>query len=122
MTGRAFPSDPRPRLKPRQEAEPADTGGMDFVAYARNLVARIAQSGWRPVFGWGGGLMLLNALHFAYIEAPRLGIVLTDGYYTGLNIALAAFLGAFVARGIEKAAERHQGSPTGGLVNRAAVS
>lgn len=67
---------------------------MDYIAlrdYARNLLGRIASSGWRPVFGWGGGFMLLSALHFAYIEAPRASIVLTDGYYTGLNLALAAF-------------------------------
>lgn len=98
---------------------------MGFIAlldYARNLLGRLATSGWRPLFGWGGGLMLLSAVKFAYVDAPRLGVDLTDSYYNGLNVCLGLFLGAFVARGLEKAAERHQGSPTGGLVNNQAIS
>jgi hypothetical protein len=106
---------------------------MDFIAlrdYARNLVGRIATSGWRPLFGWGGGFMLLCALKFAYMDAPLQGIGLPDGYYMGLNTCLGLFLGAFVARGVEKHMERANRpgaappytAPSGGLTNNEAIS
>lgn len=98
---------------------------MDFLQianYARHLAAKLATSGWRPLFGWGGGLMLLGALKFAYIDAPMAGIGLPGEYYMGLNTALGLFLGAFVARGVEKHLERGATtSPTGGLVNNHAI-
>ena len=98
---------------------------MNFIAlrdYARNLLGKLATSGWRPLFGWGGGLMLLCAVKFAYMDAPMAGIGLPGEYYMGLNTALGLFLGAFVARGVEKAIERGQtASPTGGLVNNDAI-
>lgn len=86
--------------------------------YARNLLGRIASSGWRPVFGWGGGVMLLNALHFALVGAPRAGITLDGSYYNFLLGALGLFIGAFVARTVDKHLER-QAAP---LVNQAAIS
>lgn len=104
--------------------------GMDLLTvtnYARGLLAKLAQSGWRPLFGWLGGLTLLIALKFAYITAPLEGIGLPGEYYMGLNTALGLFLGAFVARGIEKhmergGAARAEPSPSGGLVNNQAIS
>lgn len=71
--------------------------------------------------------MLLGALKMAYIDAPMAGIQLGGDYYMGLNAALGLFLGAFVARGVEKHMERRAGvqsapSPTGGLVNNGAIS
>ena len=100
---------------------------MDFIAlrdYARNLLGKLATSGWRPIFGWGGGLMLLSAIKFAYIDAPVAGLQLADADYNGLNVALGLFIGAFVARGVEKAINNQAAptSPTGGLVNNAAIA
>jgi len=101
---------------------------MDFIAlrdYARNLLGKLATSGWRPLFGWGGGFMLLCALKFAYMDAPMACIGLPGEYYMGLNTCLGLFLGAFVARGVEKHMERGprtQQAPGGGLVNNEAIS
>jgi len=100
---------------------------LQITAYVRGLLAKLAQSGWRPIFGWGGGLMLLGALKFAYMDAPMAGVALSDGYYTGLNTALGLFLGAFVARGVEKHMQNRSEAapyvaPTGGAVNNAAIS
>lgn len=89
--------------------------------YLRNLLARMSQSGWRPFFGWGGGSILLLALKFAYIDAPLRGLVLGGDYYMGLNTVLGIFIGAFVARGVEKHLERQTPAPGGGLVNPAAI-
>lgn len=66
--------------------------------------------------------MLLGALKFAYIDAPMAGIALPGEYYMGLNTALGLFLGAFVARGVEKHLERNGPVPGGGLVNPAAIT
>ena len=93
--------------------------------YARGLLGKIATSGWRPLFGWGGGFMLLAALKFAYMDAPAAGIQLSDGYYNGLNMCLGLFLGAFVARGVEKymaQGPRAEPAPGGGLVNQEAIT
>lgn len=84
--------------------------------YIRGLVARLAQGGWRPFFGWGGGLVMLWALKFAYVDAPLQGVALPDGYYTGLNTALTIFIGAFIARAVEKVVTQN-----GGLVNNEAL-
>lgn len=73
-----------------------------FLTHARALLAKIAQSGWRPLFGWGGGLICIAAMKFAYIDAPVERIGLSDAYYTGLNVLIGLFIGAFIARGVEK--------------------
>lgn len=96
---------------------------LTLTNYVRGLLARLAQSGWRPLFGWLGGLTLLIALKFAYITAPIEGIALPGEYYTGLNTALGLFLGAFVARGVEKHFDRSRApTPEGGLVNNGALA
>jgi len=91
---------------------------MDWLAlrdYARNLIGRLANSGWRPIFGWGGVPFFYTLLKFSYIEAVANQIPLPDGYYLAVNALFGLYLGAFVARGVEKAVERHQnGSPAGG--------
>lgn len=91
------------------------------------FVGRLATSGWRPYFGWGGGTMLLLAYKFAFIDAPMAGITLPEGHFNGLNVALGLFLGAFVARTVDKHLARKAGvpdepSPSGGLVNQAAIT
>lgn len=105
---------------------------MDWLAvrdYARNLIARLANSGWRPVFGWGGVPFFYTLLKFSYIEAVANQLPLPDGYYLAVNALFGLYLGAFVARGVEKAVERHQNgrmqpnapTPEGGLVNNGAL-
>ena len=93
---------------------------LQLTNYARNLIARLSQGGWRPFIGWGGGFVFYKAYMFALVGAPAAGIVLTDGYYTALNFAFGLYLTTFVARGVEKALERGP-VPGGGLVNNAAL-
>lgn len=106
---------------------------MDWLAlrdYGRNLLAKIANSGWRPIFGWGGVPFFYTLLKFSYIEAIRDNLALPDGYYLGVNALFALYLGAFIARGVEKAVERHQNNtpiggnrmPEGGIVNNGALN
>lgn len=90
--------------------------------YIRNLVARLAQGGWRPAFGWGGGFVILWAYKFAFIDAPSRAIHLSGEHLTALNVAAGIFIGAFITREVGKHLERTGGSPTGGLVNNAALS
>lgn len=105
---------------------------MDWLAlrdYGRNLLAKIANSGWRPIFGWGGVPFFYTLLKFSYIEAVASQLPLPDGYYLAVNALFGLYLGAFVARGVEKAVERHQNgrtqpnspTPEGGLVNQGAL-
>lgn len=100
---------------------------MDFVPfrdYARNLLGRIASSGWRPYFGWGLGTMCLLAVKFALLDAPRAGIALDGAYYTFVLGCLSLFVATFITRAVEKDRERRAGyvSPTGGLQNNQALA
>lgn len=95
---------------------------MEILAYARGLLARVSQSGWRPAFGWGGGTVLILAYKFAFIDAPLAGIALSGEYYFGLNAAATLFIGAFIARGVEKQMEIRAPLPGGGLINNAAIA
>lgn len=99
--------------------------GMDILQitnYVRGLFARLAQGGWRPVFGWGGVPFFYSLLKFSYIDAVANQLPLPEGYYLAVNTLFGLYLGAFIARGVEKVVERHQTSPTGGLVNNEAIA
>lgn len=95
---------------------------LQISNYARNLVARAVQSGWRPYFGWGGGTVILMAYKFAFIDAPTLGIALGSEYYFALNTAAGIFVAAFITREVGKHLERATAAPGGGLVNNAALA
>lgn len=90
--------------------------------YLRNLLGRVAQSGWRPAFGWGGGFIILSAYKFAFIDAPSRAIHLSGDHLTALNVAAGIFIGAFITREVGKHLERQTPAPGGGLVNNAAIS
>lgn len=99
--------------------------GMDALAltnYARNLLGRLGQSGWRPYWGWGLGTMLLLAVKFALLDAPMRGIVLPESYYNFLLAALGVFVATFVTREVGKHLERQTPAPGGGLVNNEAIA
>lgn len=101
---------------------------MDFISfrdYARNLLGRLASSGWRPYFGWGLGTMCLLAVKFAALDAPAQGIHLDGAYYTFVLGLLGAFLATFVTREVGKYLERGpraEPAPGGGMVNPAALA
>lgn len=101
-----------------------------IVNYLRGLLARLGQGGWRPFFGWGLGLMCLMSVKFALIDAPRQGVQLDPGYYNFLLGVLGIFVATFITREVGKHLERKgpppahvpSPSPSGGLVNQAAIS
>jgi hypothetical protein len=91
-------------------------GFIPVYNHCRNTVARIAQSGWRPVFCWLG----VAVGYFSFIYAPAHGIHVDSG---AVNIFLSMITGTFVVRAAEKAHERVLNpSPNGGLVNTHAIS
>ena len=91
--------------------------------YARNLFARLGQSGWRPYWGWGLGTMLLLAVKFALLDAPMHGIELDERYYNFVLAVLGIFVATFITREVGKHLERtNPPSPTGGIINNAAIS
>lgn len=95
---------------------------IEIANYARGLLAKASQSGWRPAFGWGGGAVIILAYKFAFIDAPLAGLTLSGEYYLALNAAAGLFIGAFIARGVEKQMEIRAPLPGGGLVSSAALA
>lgn len=93
-----------------------------LLNYARNLVARLSESGWRRFFAWGGAYVFGKAYLFAFITAPTLRLDLPDGYYLALNAALALYISAFITREVGKHLERQTPAPGGGLVNNEAIA
>lgn len=101
--------------QPRTRPKSRNLGGMDkallIYNHARRTVANVAQSGWRPSFGWLG----VAVGYFAFIYAPAHGIVVDAG---AVNIFLTMVTSTFVVRGAEKfARDRNATMPGGGLVN-----
>lgn len=93
---------------------------LQLTNYARGLLARLSQGGWRPFIGWGGAFVFYKAYMFAMVGAPQAGIVLSGEYYGALNFAFGLYLTTFIARGVEKVLERGP-VPGGGLVNNEAL-
>jgi hypothetical protein len=79
--------------------------------YLRELVARLAQGGWRPVFGWLG----VYVAYFSYIVAPDRGL---DLDYGAVNTFLGFVSATFLARGVEKEFERKTNAPAAAIAAR----
>lgn len=82
-----------------------------FYTHARRTLVGIAQSGWRPSFGWLG----VAVGYFAFIYAPAHGIAVDSG---AANIFLTMVTSTFVVRG----AEKYAASRVAGMVNPAALA
>lgn len=96
-----------------------------LLNYARGLAARLGQGGWRPYWGWGLGTILLLAVKFALIDAPKLQIALASEYYNFLLGVLGIFVATFITREVGKHLERtappRPAHEDGGLVNNGAL-
>lgn len=91
--------------------------------YARGLLACVAQSGWRPFWGFGGGFLSLKLVWFAAIDVPTRGLSVPDGFYVFILGFVSLYVSTFIVRAVEKHAERQaQASPTGGLVNNVSIA
>lgn len=97
-----------------------------LLNYARGLAARLGQGGWRPYWGWGLGTILLLAVKFALIDAPKLQIALPSEYYNFLLGVLGIFVATFITREVGKHLERtappRPAHEDGGLVNNGALA
>lgn len=101
-------------------------GLMDFLFitnYLRGLLARASESGWRRLWGFGGGLLCFKLVYFAAIEVPERGLSVPDGFYVFILGFCSLYVSTFIVRAVEKDRERKQThSPTGGLVNNNAIA
>ena len=98
---------------------------MDLIAirdYARGLLGKAATSGWRPFFGWAGGIFTLQLLYFAFITVPTQNLNVPDQFYWGVLGWVTLYISTFVARGVEKQMELRAPLPGGGLVNNTAIT
>lgn len=98
---------------------------MDALAlmnYARGLLARVAQGGWRPYVGWGGGFLCYQLIYFAAVTVPREHLTVDPQFYWFILGVVTLYVTTFFGRGVEKYLERQAAAPTGGLVNNAAIA
>jgi len=101
---------------------------MDLIAirdYARNILGRLATSGWRPYVGWGGGFLCYQLVYFAAVTVPREHLTVDPQFYWFILGIVSLYVSTFITRAVEKHVERQMQaspSPTGGLVNNAAIS
>ena len=89
---------------------------LKFYNHASRRLDRFVETGWRRAFGWLG----FAVGFFSYIYAPMHSLAVN---YDAVNLFLTFSTGAFVARGVEKTlSNRATLSPSGGLVNNAALA
>ena len=102
---------------------------MDLIAlrdYLRNVIGRLATSGWRPYVGWGGGFLCYQLIYFAAVTVPREHLTVDGQFYWFVVAIVSLYVSTFITRGVEKHMERQaqaqSPSHTGGLVNQAAIT
>lgn len=74
-----------------------DLGGLlnRLYSYARHDIQGVWKGGWRPALGFMG----VYIAHFAYVVAPKAGIVMD---YTSVNVFLGLVFLQALGRGLEK--------------------
>lgn len=84
-------------------------GNSALVLYnhVRATLAAVLPRGWRLLFSYGMGFMLVWAFKVAFIDAMAAQYAMPEYYYTALNIAFVTMLGALGLRGAEKAFEKY---------------
>lgn len=101
---------------------------MDFLAlrdYGRNLLGKLATSGWRPYVGWGGGFLCYQLIYFAAVTVPREHLQVDPQFYWFILGVVSLYVSTFITRGVEKYMDRGprmEPAPGGGLVNNTALA
>lgn len=107
---------PRDAAGVKRSLSATGSGLLKTYNHVRHMADRVAERGWRRAFGWLGVLVA----YYTFIYAPSNGIAVDTG---AVNAFLTMVTGTFVMRGVEQINRiRTTGSPTGGLVNDAALA